>query len=220
MTGGARFVMTLTRRRTILLADDHTVFVDGIVRLLKDRFDVVGTVADVGSVIEAAKRLHPDAIVMDISMPGMSGLEGLRRARAAPGASKVVILARHADAHLAAEAIRLGAKGFVLKQSSGDELMRALDAVLRGHTYIAPALAEEVLMLASRPVRDSAHLTARQREVLRLIVKGQRMKQIAAVMELSPRTVETIKYEMMRALNVHSTPELVRCAIERRLVAF
>jgi DNA-binding NarL/FixJ family response regulator len=133
----------------------------------------------------------------------------------------VVFLTMHADASLAAEAFRLGAKAFVLKHSSGDELVKAIEAVLQGHKYISPALTDEVLALMSAPpLTLGGELSSRQREVLRLIVNGHRMKEIAAHLKLSPRTVETIKYEMMRDLKVHSTTELVRFAIEHRLVVF
>jgi DNA-binding NarL/FixJ family response regulator len=209
------------RRPTILVADDHAVFVDGIVSLLRDRFEIVGRVKDGAALLEAANRLHPDAIVMDLSMPGMSGLEVLRRLNQAHSTARVVILTMHTDARLAAEAVRLGAKGFVLKDCSGEDLVTAIEAALRGHTYLAVQLTEEVLALAAAPAAENGvHLTPRQREVLRLIVSGQRMKEIAAVLGLSPRTVETTKYEMMRTLNVHSTTELVRYAIERGLVSF
>ena len=126
----------------------------------------------------------------------------------------------HGDARLAAEAFRLGAKGFVLKQSSGQELVKAIDEVLQGHTYLSAALTEDVLALMSPPTVLGVELTARQKEVLRLIVNGHRMKEIAASLNLSPRTVETIKYQMMRDLNVHSTTELVRYAIQHQLVVF
>jgi DNA-binding NarL/FixJ family response regulator len=203
------------------VADDHAVFVDGIVSLLRDRFDIAGRVKDGAALLEAASRLRPDAIVMDLSMPGMSGLEVLRRLNLAHSTARVVVLTMHADARLAAEAVRLGARGFVLKESSGQELVTAIEAVLRGHTYLAAQLTEEVLALAAAPAAENGvHLTARQREVLRLIVNGQRVKEIAAVLGLSPRTVETTKYEMMRTLNVHSTTELVRYAIERKLASF
>ena len=207
------------RRPTVLLADDHTVFVEGIICLLQDRFAIVGHVRDGMALLDAATRLHPDAIVMDLSMPGISGLDALRRLNRAETTAKVVILTMHRDARLAAEAVRLGAKGFVLKECSGEELVTALEAALRGHTYLAAQLTDEVLALAAAPAPDDGvHLTARQREVLRLIVTGQRMKEIAAVLGLSPRTVEAVKYEMMRTLDVHSTPELVRYAIQRQLV--
>ncbi len=208
-------------RPTILLADDHVVFTDGIVRILRERFDIVGTVTDGSSMLEAVIRLHPDVIVTDISMPTLSGLEGLRQLKARHIDSRVIFLTMHADAKLAAEAFRLGARGFVLKQSSGDELVKAIEVVLQGHKYMSPALTDDVLALMSRPPGSAeAELSARQQEVLRLIVSGHRMKEIAATLNLSPRTVESIKYEMMRGLNVHSTTELVRYAIEHRLVVF
>ena len=209
------------RRPTVLLADDHVVFTDGIIRILKERFDVVGAVTDGSSLLEAANRLHPDVIVSDISMPTLSGLEGLRQLKAKHGESRVIFLTMHADAGLAADAFRLGAKGFVLKHSSGDELVQAIEAVLQGHKYMSPALTNDVLALMSEPTSaPRVELTARQKEVLRLIVNGHRMKEIAATLDLSPRTVETIKYEMMRDLHVHSTAELVRYAIENRVVTF
>ena len=209
------------RRPTVLLADDHVVFTDGIVRILKERFDVVGTVTDGRSILEAASRLRPDVIVTDISMPTLSGIEGLRQLKANHDESRVIFLTMHSDARLAAEAFRLGAKGFVLKQSSADELVKAIEAVLAGHTYMSSVLTEEVLALMAEPSASSgAELSSRQKEVLRLIVNGHRTKEIAANLNLSPRTVETIKYEMMRNLNVHSTTELVRYSIENRLVDF
>jgi DNA-binding NarL/FixJ family response regulator len=208
-------------RPTVLLADDHVVFTDGIVRILSEHFDVVGAVSDGRSLLETVSRLHPDVIVTDISMPTLSGLEGLRQLKASHDGSKVIILTMHADASLAAEAFRLGAKGFVVKHSSGDELVRAIDEVLKGHKYLSASLTDGVLALMAAPPGSAAHqLTSRQQEVLRLIVNGQRTKEIAASLSLSPRTVETIKYEMMRDLHVHSTTELVRHAIEHRLVVY
>jgi DNA-binding NarL/FixJ family response regulator len=209
------------RRPTILLADDHVVFTDGIVRILSEHFDIVGIVGDGSALLEAATRLHPDVIVADISMPTLSGLEGLRQLKSRHLESRVLFLTMHADARLAAEAFRLGARGFVLKQSSGDELIKGIEAVLQGHKYISPALTEDVMALMASPNGPPGlELSSRQKEVLRLVVSGQRMKEIAANLNLSPRTVETIKYEMMRDLNVHSTTELVRYAIEHRLVVF
>ena len=209
------------RLPTVLLADDHVVFTDGIVRLFQGRFDVVGTVSDGTMLMEAAKRLRPDVIVMDISMPKLSGVEALRQLKTGNDQAKVIFLTMHAEARLAAEVLRLGAKAFVVKEASGVELMNAVEAVLQGHTYLSSSLTEDVLALMSEP-SDPAdmELSPRQLEVLRLIVKGQRMKEIAATLNLSPRTVETIKYDMMRDLNLHSTAELVRYAIEHRLVVF
>ena len=209
------------RRPTVLLADDHVIFTDGIVRILKEHFDVVGTVRDGSSLLEAASRLHPDVIVTDISMPTLSGLDGLRQLKVKHDQSKVIFLTMHADAKLAAEAFRLGAKAFVVKQSSGEELVKAIEAVLLGQGYMSSTLTDDVLTLMSAPTKPGgAELRSRQKEVLRCIVNGQRMKEIGSSLNLSPRTVETIKYEIMRDLNLHSTTELVRYAIKHQLVEF
>jgi DNA-binding NarL/FixJ family response regulator len=209
------------RRPTVMLGDDQVVFTEGIVRILTERFDVVGIVGDGRLLVEAARRLRPDVIVMEISMPTLSGLEVLRQLKAARDESRVIFLTMHADARLATEAFEIGARGFVLKQSNGEELVSAIEAVMQGHKYLTSALTDEVFELISS-ANDSTdvELTSRQKEVLRLIVNGQPVKEIAANLDLSPRTVETIKYEIMRALNVHSTAALVRYAIEHRLITF
>ncbi len=124
----------------------------------------------------------------------------------------------HSDARLAVEALKAGASGFMLKESSGEELLAAVEAVLQGRTYLTPTLTKDVLSMMSDPAPpDRVHLTPRQREVLRLVVQGQRAKEIAATLDLSPRTIEAIKYQLMQELNVHSTAELVRYAMQNDL---
>jgi DNA-binding NarL/FixJ family response regulator len=204
-----------------MLADDHVLFTDAIVRLLAGRCEVVDTVADGANLVDAATRHRPDVIVMDISMPSLSGIEAMRRLKAIHNESRVIFLTMHADPKLATEALRLGAKGFVLKQSSGEELLNAIEAVLQGQTFLTPILTADVVTLTSRPADSAAvTLSSRQKEVLRLVANGLTMKGIAANLDLSPRTVEAIKYEMMHVLDLHSTAQLVRYAIEHRLVAF
>jgi DNA-binding NarL/FixJ family response regulator len=205
----------------VLLVDDHRVVAEGLVRLLCDRFDVVDILTDGRLVLETVRRLRPDVILIDLSMPHVSGLEVLRRLREQRIAFRAIVLTMHADAHVAVEALRTGACGFVLKESSGQELLKALDVVLGGGTYLAMAMTKEVLMLmvgSSDPAR--LQLTPRQQEVLRLIVRGQRAKEIAATLDLSTRSVEAIKYRMMQILQVHSTAELVRYAIEHQVVSY
>lgn len=210
----------MTRPR-VLIAEDHRVVADGLVRLLHDRYEIVDTVRDGGEVLDAVFRLHPDVILLDMSMPHVSGLEALRLLREHGVEAKVIVLTMHADANLAVETLRAGASGFVLKDSSGEELLTALEAVLEGRTYLAADLTKQILTLMVGALDPSqTHLTARQQEILRLIVRGQRAKEIAGTLELSPRTVEAAKYKMMQQLNVHSTAELVRYAIEHRLVTF
>jgi len=203
------------RRNTVLIADDHTIVVEGLVSLLKEDFDVVGTVCDGQLLVEAARRLRPDVIVTDISMPGMSGLDVLPLLKAARIDSRVVVLTMHQDAALATLAIRAGASGFLLKHSAGEELVTAIRQALQGRVYLTPAITRDVLTRMALPAGESERqLTARQRDVLRLIVEGHRMKAIAATLQLSARTVESHKYEIMQVLDVHSTAELVRYAIE------
>jgi DNA-binding NarL/FixJ family response regulator len=207
------------RRSTILLADDHAIVTEGLVRLLRDHdFDVVGAVGDGQALIDAAKRLRPDVIVTDLSMPGLSGLDVLARLKAEGIDSKVIVLTMHKDADLATVAMRGGASGFLLKESAGDELLAAIRQALQGGVYLAPALTRDVMeRMTGSSGASEPQLTVRQRDVLRLIVKGQRMKEIAANLGLSARTVETHKYEMMETLGLHSTAELVRYALDRRL---
>jgi DNA-binding NarL/FixJ family response regulator len=208
------------RRHTVLLADDHVIVVEGLVRLLREHdFDVVGTVGNGDQLLEAAKRLRPDVIVTDLSMPGLNGLDVLARLKAERIDSKLIVLTMHNDADLATVAMREGASGFLLKESAGEELVAAIRQALRGRVYLTSALTKGVMeRMAGSPRASPPQLSPRQRDVLRLIVKGLRMKEIAANLGLSTRTVETHKYEMMQTLGLHSTAELVRYALDRRLI--
>lgn len=207
------------RRATVLIADDHTIVMEGLVSLLNEEFDVVGAVGDGQALLESARRLRPEVIVTDISMPGLSGLDVLRRLGAEHPGCKVVVLTMHDDAEMAARAIRDGASGFLLKQAAGEELILAIRQALQGHVYLSPAVTRNVMARMAAPGDGSGvHLTPRQGEVLRLIAEGRRMKEIAAILDLSTRTVETHKYEMMQALGLHSTAELVRYAIQHGLI--
>jgi len=209
----------MKHRTKVLLADDHAMVVEGLVTLLKDHhFDVAGTVADGSELIDAVLKLKPDVIVADIAMPVLGGLEALRRLKATRSEAKVVFLTMHADAQLATEAFRAGASGYVLKQSAGEELIAAIKEVLQGRTYLTPLMTKDVIANFTGSTPPTVKLTPRQREVLRLIAEGRRMKEIAAILELSTRTVETHKYEMMRTLGMESTAELVRYAIQIGLV--
>jgi len=208
-----------TRLTTVLIADDHPIVKEGLVGLLSSHdFEVVGAVGDGQQLIEAARRLRPDVIVTDLTMPGLTGHDVLLLLKTERIPSKVVVLTMHNDAERATQALRAGASGFLLKESAGEELVTAIHQALQGRVYLTPAVTRAVMdRMAVADGHTRPTLTARQRDVLRLIVKGQRMKEIGAALDLSTRTVETHKYEMMQALGVHSTAELVRYAIEHRL---
>jgi DNA-binding NarL/FixJ family response regulator len=209
----------MKRRTKVLLADDHAIVAEGLATLLKDHFDLLETVGDGSALIDAARKLRPDVIVTDMAMPVLSGLEALRRLKATRNEAKVIFLTMHADAQLATEAFRAGASGYVLKQSAGEELIAAIEEVLKGRTYLTPLITKNVIANLTESTPPTVKLTPRQREVLRLIADGRRMKEIGAILELSTRTVESHKYEMMRALGVQSTAELVRYAIQIGLAA-
>jgi DNA-binding NarL/FixJ family response regulator len=204
----------------VLLADDHTMVAQGLASLLREEVDLVGTVGDGQALIDAARRLRPDVIVADMTMPVMDRLEALHRLKAQRSPAKVIVLTMHADAQLATAALRAGAAGYVLKHAAGEELLTAMQAVLQGRTSLTPLLAQDVLTSLMAPAQPATvTLTPRQREVLRLIAEGWRLKEIAATLQVSTRTVETHKYAMRRALGVQSTAELVRDAIHLGLVA-
>lgn len=209
------------RRYTVLVADDHAIVKEGLVNLLKEHdFDVVGAVGDGHELVDAAMRLRPDLIVTDLSMPGLSGIDVLIRLKAEHVNSKIIVLTMHQDADLATRAMRAGASAFLLKHSAGEELLNAIQQTVEGRVYLTPTLTREVLeRMATSRDQSEPQLSSRQRDVLRLIIEGRRMKEIAATLELSVRTVESHKYQMMELLGVSSTAELVKYAITRKLVA-
>jgi DNA-binding NarL/FixJ family response regulator len=201
-------------RPTLLLADDHVIVAEGLRSLLKDEFELVGTAADGIALVEAATRLRPEIIVSDLAMPRMNALEVLRELESRRVPSRVIILTMHGDASLAVEAFRLGALGYVLKSAGGEELIRAIHEVLAGRPYLTPLIADDVAAAASAmPAIQAPRPTLRQRQVLRLIAEGKRMKEIALILGVSRRTVESHKYELMNALGLRSTAELIRYAI-------
>ena len=205
-------------RATVLLADDHAILLEGLVTLLQREFSLAGTVTDGARLIDAARKLRPDVIVTDLAMPGMSGLEALHRLRADKIPAKVIFLTMHADAQLAAEALRAGASGFVVKHAAGKELVAAIHEALRGGTYVTPHLSSEVLhRLAEHGPGGAGPLTARQREVVSLLAAGRTMKEVASALGLSPRTVETHKYQIMETLGLQTTADLIRYAIAKGL---
>lgn len=205
----------------VLLADDHTLVAEGLKALLKDSFDLVGVVHDGRALLESAERLRPDVIVTDISMPLLNGLDAVKQIRARHPETRVIILTMHRDTHLAASAFRAGVSGYLLKVSPGEELVKAIHEVAQGRSYVTTLLAKDLINLLmdnTTPRDEESPLTPRQREVLQLIAEGRTMKEVAALLNISPRTAESHKYDIMQALSVETTAELVQCAMRMKLV--
>jgi DNA-binding NarL/FixJ family response regulator len=210
----------MTRRVRILLADDHTLVSEALVRLLEPRFEVVGTVADGQALLTTARAAKPDVVIVDISMPVLNGLDAARYLREELPACKLIFLTMTHDVDLAREAMRIGASGYLLKTSAGWELLEAVESALRGRPYVTPILRRALERQPAPPTSraGSSELTARQREVLRLLAQGRSMKQAAAVLGLTPRTVAFHKYQMMGKLRLGSNAELVQFAIRQGVI--
>src|SRR5262245_20459823 len=206
-------------RPKVLLADDHAIIAEGLARLIADVADLVGPVNDGVRLVEEARRLRPDIVVADVTMPGMSGIDAMRQLKAEGVEARFIFLTIHTEARLAAEAMRSGASAYVLKQAAGNELFDAIEAVTRGRTYLTPLITGEVLRNLTAP-GDTAEreLTSRQRDVLRLLAQGKRMKEIAAELDISVRTVENHKAQLSQVLGLTSTADLVRFAIKQHIV--
>jgi DNA-binding NarL/FixJ family response regulator len=203
----------------VLLADDHRMVAEGLKGLLVEEFELVGIVEDGRALVAAARKLRPDVIVADISMPQMNGLDALAHLKRDNPAVRVVFLTMHRDAAYARRALEAGASGFVLKHSAPAELVLAVRAALQGRTFITPDLAAEVLRTPNeKDTNPLAALTPRQREILQFLAEGKSAKEIAAELGLSARTVEFHKYTLMDALGMENSAELIRFAVKHGLV--
>ncbi len=211
------------KRLKVLIADDHSMVVDGLRGLLEPEFEVVGSVNDGRAVLPAAETLSPDVIVIDISMPLLNGLDCTRQLREAGFKGKILILTMHPDATLAQEALAAGASGYLLKSSPGSELKQALREVAEGRTYLSPAVARDVDTLMGRmtSVHEDvwAQLTPRQREVLQLLAEGKSHKEVAHILNISVKTAEYHKYAILDKLGIKSNAELVQYAIRHGIIA-
>ncbi|PMQ02925.1 Oxygen regulatory protein NreC [Dyella sp. AD56] len=193
----------------LIIADDHRMVAEGVQHILDEDFDLLDIVADGEALVDAVQRLEPDLVVADINMPRCNGMDALKRLRQAGMETRFVFLTMHMEPALAVAALRAGARGYILKNSAGEDLRNAAQQVMSGGTYVTPALGARYI---SGQMADMRNLTAKQLQVLRLVGSGLRSKQIALQLGLSVRTVEAHKYTMMQVLGVHSTLELVRRA--------
>jgi DNA-binding NarL/FixJ family response regulator len=203
----------------VLLADDHAMLLGAFEKLLTPDCTIVGQVSDGRALLAAAQRLKPDLIVLDITMPGLNGLEAGRLLKQTLRTVKLVFLTMNEDPDLAAEAFRAGASAYLLKRSAPSELLIAIREVMRGRSYITPLIAGGLVgSLLSRDERKTPDLTPRQREVLQLLAEGRSMKEVAVLLKVAPRTVAFHKYRMMEQLKVKSTAELVQYAVRHHIV--
>jgi DNA-binding NarL/FixJ family response regulator len=204
----------------VLLADDHNLLLGAFEKLLSPECEIVGTVSDGRALVVEAQRLKPDVIVLDIAMPLLNGLDAGRQIKQLRKDVKLVFVTMNEDAELAAEAFRAGASAYLLKRSASSELLAAIREVMKGRSYVTPLVTEGLVgsFMQAAAQKPSAELTPRQREVLQLLAEGHSMKQAAALLNVTPRTVAFHKYRMMEQLNIRSSAELIQFAIKHHIV--
>lgn len=205
----------------VLLADDHALLVEAFRKLLESNYDVVGTVADGLALLDVAPALNPDVAVIDIGMPRLNGLEAGRRLKQIMPGIKLIFLTMNEDPDLAVEAMREGASGYLLKTSAASELFHAIQAALKGGTYVTPQIARgmrESFIRDPQAKNLRKELTPRQREVIQLLAEGKSMKEAADILGVTPRTIAFHKYRMMEELGVKSTAELIQIGIKKHVL--
>jgi len=208
-------------RPRVLLADDHTLLLEAFTKLLAEECDVVGAVSNGQALLEAAARLHPDIAVVDIGMPVLNGLDAVRRLKQQDPDIRIVFLTMNEDPDLAAEAFRAGASGYLLKRSAASELLTAIRETMNRRSYVTSLVTAGLMgsMMQDRDDKKKAeNLTPRQREVIQLIVEGRSMKEVAAILNITPRTVAFHKYQIMAQLRIRTTAELIQYAIKRHII--
>lgn len=205
------------KRTSVILADEHLILLEGLRRLLEERFEIFGSVQNGAELMQLARKSRPDMIVTEVNLPGVSGTEAVQKLQQEQNPAKVVFLTMFGGMDIVLRAFRSGGGGYVLKQSACSELVLAMDEVLAGRTYITPRIARDVVGVAihSSSFGSAANgpLTKRQAEVLRLVAQGKTMKEVAAELGISTRTAEAHKYQMMDHLNVRTVPELIQQGI-------
>ena len=209
-------------RPRILLADDHPLFLVGLQALLQTECDVVGVVSDGRALVEAAMRLLPEVIVLDIGLPLLNGIEAARQIKKAQPETKLLFLTMHANPAYLKDALAAGASGYVLKTSAREDLLTAVRDVTRNRIHVSPGFGEEIVEQFERHPRSFAGseslLTPRQREILQLVAEGRHSKEIAGILNVSIQTVAFHKNQIMNKLGLRTTAELTKYAIQEGLV--
>lgn len=206
----------------ILLGDDHPLVVDGVRGLLSNRYELVGSTNDGRSLVEAAVRLAPDVVILDISMPILNGIDAGREIKKALPETKLIFLTMHTNAVYLRKAIEAGASAYLLKSGASEELLAAIDAACKGDSYVSPSFRPEVLETLQQPPgkhsRSIVELTERQRQILQLVAEGRQSKEIADMLQVSLKTVEFHRSRLLAKLGARTVAELTRLAIEEGLI--
>jgi DNA-binding NarL/FixJ family response regulator len=214
------------RRITVLICDDHTVVREGLRALLAAAgdIDVVGEAGNGHESVRKTRRLRPDVVVLDLVMPLLNGIEAARQIRKEVHSTKVLVLSAYSDSRHVRRAIEAGASGYLMKETAGNDLLRAIREVQKGNAFFSPSVTKGLLtqpgenLVSVRPARTEARLTSRQTEVIQLIAEGYSNKQIAGVLSLSIKTVEKHRQTLMDKLNIHSIAILTRYALSSGVV--
>lgn len=204
----------------VLIADDHPLTLEGLRAFLEPHLQSVGTVTDGRALVEAALRLKPDLIILDITMPLLNGIDAAIQVRKDLPGVKVLFITMHANPAYLEAALNAGATGYVLKSAAREELLDAIKSILAGRIYVSPSLSSEHLERFADPSRAAAalRLSTREREILQLIAEGKAAKEIAFHLDISVKTVAFHRDNVKRKLGLHSTAELTKHAIEQGLV--
>jgi len=207
---------------SLVIADAHRLFVAGLSKFLSGKFRIVSTVSDGRSLVDAAQRLRPDLILTGLAMPLMNGLEAIHRIRRSMPSMRIVCMSGHSDDDTIRECFQKGASGFIPKTASGAELVLGLRRVLHGDIYLSQRLPQSAKLFSESVAAASADedvpLTERQIEVLQLLAEGKTMKEVAAVLNLTTRTVAFHKYRLMNTLNLNTNAAVVQYALQHRVV--
>ena len=208
------------RKPRILLADDHALVLEGFRRILEGHYELVGTVGDGRALLEAAKTMQPDIVILDVSMPLLNGIDAAAQLKKICPKAKMIIMTMHANTDYVRSAFEAGASAYVLKRSAVDELEQAIRAVLEGHSYITPLITKELVdVFLATGSEKSGGLTPRQREVLQHLAEGRTAKEIANLLNITPRTVEFHKGQIMDHLNLRTTADLIKYALTHGIVS-
>ena len=205
----------------IIIADDHTLLVEAFEKLLAPECDIVAKVADGRALVTAVRDLHPDLVVLDVTMPLLNGLDAARQIRQMDPSVRLVFVTMNEDPDVAAEAFRAGGAAYLLKRSAGSELLTAIREAMKHRSYVTPLVTEGMLASLMQSTPESRHsdlLTPRQREVLQLLAEGKSMKEIASILNVTARTVAFHKYRMMEQLKIKTNAELIQFAVRHHLV--